>query len=394
MRRYNVSKKNQSDETSHHQSTTKRRRVKQGAISRFSLSFHRVFYAIIVMILMVKIILYESQVMDTRNATDSMQTQDTEEATADLFSRVYPKNNRDWCQNKNTTNNNNSLLFIKLTKCASSTGAGITLNIAENHAHHHLNSTTTTSCFRTTSVRHGETQRLPLLSRNRQQSILWTILRHPAERALSSYFFFQVSRQGDLPNDDDILEYCNENKNLMLDMLTEGSLSNLTTIRQVVQEVDFMAISERMEESLVVFRLLFGLPPEDVIVLPSKRTGEYDDGRSGFGCCKIRSKTAVSPTVDEYLTTSFVDNNNDYALYAAANASLDRTIDALGRAYVARQVKRHVYLQQLAERKCLAKAVFPCSNEGKQQFQASKKSCLENDWACGHECVRQVLRSS
>jgi len=82
-------------------------------------------------------------------------------------------------------------------------------------------------------------------------------------------------------------------------------------------------------------------------------------------------------------------------LYAAANASLDRTIEALGRERVEREVKRHEYLQHVAEKECLQKAIFPCSKDGVYQASLSSKSCYvyKRDWGCGHSCIYEALQS-
>jgi hypothetical protein len=160
-----------------------------------------------------------------------------------------------------------------------------------------------------------------------------------------------------------------------------------------MEEMDFIAIAERLDESMAVFRLLFGLRAKDVIVLSAKQSGRsYDHNQ--YTECRVIVPSKVSPAVDGYLSTSFVEGNLDYVLYAAANASLDKTMDSLGRERVMREVERHRYLQQLAEKECLAVAKFPCSQDGKPQFKEARLSCFEDDMGCGHECVAHVLSSN
>jgi len=284
-----------------------------------------------------------------------------------------------WCV-KNT-DDASGLLFIKLQKCASSTGSGITLNIAFNVAHrtHH-------HCL--SHVRHYRTQELPIPTRNKEKSLLWTIVRHPAKRALSSYFFYEISQGGKSPKERAMLKYLKKEKNFEIDSLQVSSLANYT-LEDIIQEMDFIAIAERMDESLVVFRLLNDFKPKDMIVLSSKKHGGYDGGMTG--CHKI-VPSFTPPKIQKYLSTSFEEENSDYVLYAAANASLDKTIDMLGRDLVEREVKRHQYLQAVANKYCQEKADFPCSNEGVHQLKLSKESCYERDWGCGHKCVYKTLK--
>jgi hypothetical protein len=172
--------------------------------------------------------------------------------------------------------------------------------------------------------------------------------------------------------------------------LTAGNLKGYT-LAQIIEEIDFIAIAERLDESMAVLQLLFGLRAEDVIVLSAKQSGRsYDHNRHTE--CRMIVPSKVSPVVDEYLSTSFVQGNDDYVLYAAANASLDKSIDSLGRERVMREVERHRYLQQLAEHECLEEAKFPCSHDGKPQFEESRLSCF--DMGCGHECVARVLSNA
>jgi hypothetical protein len=85
-----------------------------------------------------------------------------------------------------------------------------------------------------------------------------------------------------------------------------------------------------MDESLVLIKMLFELDDRDMIVLPSKTSGGYDDGRFQDTCFKVQ-KAFTAPAVDDSLDTNFTEDNFDYLLYAAVDRSLDLTIDAFGR---------------------------------------------------------------
>jgi hypothetical protein len=169
------------------------------------------------------------------------------------------------------------------------------------------------------------------------------------------------------------------------------SSSKTREIQHTLQNYDFLGISERMEESLVVLAMLTRVPLADVVVLPSKVSGGYDDGKSPRGCVLIHHKWST-PTVDGYLYGEFLDGNADYLLYQAVNISLDRTIDTLGRSKVQKGVRR--YRKHLAknERECRDRAILPCPITRPNQTLLSEQDCYFSDAGCGHRCTDQVLR--
>jgi hypothetical protein len=160
--------------------------------------------------------------------------------------------------------------------------------------------------------------------------------------------------------------------------------------RQLLARHSFAAVVERMDESLVVMKLLFDLDDGDIVVLASKKSGGYDDGKSKHGCVMVQ-KAFTTPEVDEFIRTNFTQDNYDYLLYAAVNRSLDLTIDALGRERVQEQVRKYRTLKHLAETSCQDEVVFPCSDDGTRQIEASLDSCYWNDAGCGHSCVDRVI---
>lgn len=327
-------------------------------------------------------------VLATEMATKEQQ-QPHWQAKGQALARIYPSRSVDknWCIPASTTKKRNreavGLLFIKIYKCASSTGSSITLNIA-HHVAQRLNMNTS-ACH--TVAQHHQTQHLYIPERRKETSFLWTLVRHPAKRVVSHFFFKRVSRDHVEPTNRNMKQYFRENKNFQVDSLQEGSLQNYTLV-EVLQELDFVGVVERMDESLVVLQMLLGLQASDIVVLSSKRAGGYDAHKK----CHLIQPSFRTNRIDRYLNTAFVQNNLDFVLYAAANASLDKTIDALGRERVEAEVKRHKQLQQVTEEACLEKAAFPCSPKGVYQPELSANSCYAADWGCGHTCVSETLR--
>jgi hypothetical protein len=296
------------------------------------------------------------------------------------------------------------LLYIKTYKASSSTLEGIAVNIAQHVAKRHFSSK------RKPCVHYHRHEFADLAMhefRDEPKSLLWTFLRAPPKRDLSSVFFFDVSRHGMEPTDSNLLQALLKLKSFQTRFLAPWSRKNqimewdnrndnttlesrVEVVAQIVERYDFLGIVERMEESLAVMKLLWELETSDLIVLAAKRAGGFDDAGSTGICTKIQ-KSHASPLIQHYLKEAHMQDNTDYLLYAAANASLDRTIQTLGQAKVQAVVEEIRFLQKLANDQCSATAIFPCSSEGQAQLQLASKSCYVQDAGCGHMCVDRVM---
>ena len=129
----------------------------------------------------------------------------------------------------NTTNFLEGLVFIKSPKASSTTGMGVTLRIAHRMGQQkyqqqvtqgHLslrNKTTTTT---TTTDGTSPDGPFPICTSNyshpfaffkvhkyrKDPCFVWTFVRHPAQRAVSMFFHFFVSRQGTVPNATNLIQ--------------------------------------------------------------------------------------------------------------------------------------------------------------------------------------------
>jgi hypothetical protein len=330
------------------------------------------------------------------------------------------------------------LLYIKSYKTASSTLEGICLSIAHNIARRHFGvSSDTTTTTKSTAISNSSLSLSsssissvstttaappPCIHYNRHEfadsrhharrgtpSLLWSFVRDPAKRDLSHVFHFEVGRRGMIPTDDlkiiNTIEYRIKGRQVRYLIPHKGSTNKLwpkhelrQDLHQVLHQIqvgildnyDFLGVTERMEESLACLVILFQLHPGDVIVLPSKRSGGYDDAGHNQTCTRI-PKAIRTPAVEHYLSHKFVQYNADVLLYHVVNASLDRTIAAIGLTKVQEMVQEIQYLQRLAEQRCQDVAHFPCSENGTLQLTLSEQSCYVQDAGCGHACVDAVM---
>lgn len=288
------------------------------------------------------------------------------------------------------------LIYVKSYKASSSTAEGVNIALA-----YHLAPSSESKCEHYN--RHEFANAKLHALRNRAASLLWTLVRFPRDRDLSQLLHFRVSRQGmDLQSPAAVvaLRYQKSSQTQYLGLMRippeTTTQSDLVQFIQtnILQAYDFIGVTERMPESLAVMSLLWHIQPSHLVVLSAKQSqrGDYDAGSQRKKCTKLTPRpTPLPSTIAQYLDSpSYTENNWDFVLYHAVNASLDRTIEKLGRDRVQTQTALIQHLQQLAERECRPKAVYPCSQEGEYQPQIS--NCYIQDAGCGYECVDDIMR--
>ena len=300
------------------------------------------------------------------------------------------------------------LLYVKNPKAASSTTAGVVHRISRNHGGCAFKAEHTTS----PGYLYG--------NRNKSASFLLGSIRDPASRAISRIFFHHVSRGRKSPTDENVIRWLNSTHSqfgvvsegqggfqlryLALNHIKPGSAWSSeaplevknreevhANVEKLLQDYDFLIVVERIDESLVVLQMLLAIDIGDVLTLDSKVQGMYTFGR---GRCFKNVKATVSPVVKNQLTSDvwYAQNYGDYVLHAAANASLDSTIDALGRERVEKAVTEYRRLKALASNLCSSTAYFPCSKDGEKQLKQARESCYKKDFGCGYKCIDEFLK--
>lgn len=303
------------------------------------------------------------------------------------------------------------LIYIKVPKTASSTLAGINLRIAIENTPNKTASLTNKGegfyrvrCAET--HRHVRARLLDVSNRNKKYTFLWTFVRSPTSQFLSQFFHFSVSRKGRSPNHESLMHYVGKQftttnypqLNFVITRSFKKSKDGMSIdgdVNQIVQTIlndyDFIGVTERFDESLVALRLLLGLNAGDILHLPSKVGGEYDDGAYGNKCVRIMPKVTTR-SMDKYLSSAEWHNRNEitFLLHKAANKSLDLTIQNIGQDEFNEALAEHKYLMSLINDRCASKAIFPCSKDGKRQVNKSEYDCYFMDSGCGHPCINQV----
>lgn len=344
------------------------------------------------------------------------------------------------------------LLFMRPTKAATSTSLSVHLRLAQRQGHRRgyttivdeppsrfgSNEDNVGTCE--TRNQHG-VMRMNFATkfqhRDKTQSFLWSIVRQPTQRYISHFFFDAVSRWGFEATDDNFQQFVNTSYvDYFVNILStrgyrthdtdayDATIPYLTdtvpnrhlysrrtrsddrimsrkrsvlplmdpivVANEIMQEYDFIAVTERFDESIVVLTMLLDIPITDVLYLNAKVSGGLDDGN--MGVCKKTVKSFVSPVMKTFFASPYWKKRVQYEdlLYQAVNRSLDMTIDYLGRDKVEKRLQEFLDLQDVVTATCADVARPPCIKEKEQPRPLHLTDCIEVDSGCGTPCINSV----
>jgi hypothetical protein len=247
---------------------------------------------------------------------------------------------------------------------------------------------------------------------DRSKRFLWSIVRRPADRLISQYFHFEVTRANASTADADIIKYLQmpqyQNRqtqylyphpNQIHRVNRYSSEKRLRTWRSLLQKIllnyNFIGTLERLDESLVLLQLIMGLNASDVIPLTAKSsTREHELDMNGLGKCNTYVKSFVSPAVQQFLDSQDEFrrfHEADFMLYEAVDNSMNATIDSIGRERFERALQEFRRVKEYAtENKCTY--VNPCVREGVMRpWWEVRKMCYLGDAGCGHKCLDDLF---
>eukprot|EP00977_Amphora_coffeiformis_P023632 scaffold13866_cov175-Amphora_coffeaeformis.AAC.3 len=295
----------------------------------------------------------------------------------------------------------NGFLFVKTTKTASSTCSGVNLRIAKKEAARQNKNYSPPFC--NARFDHLGVDDLSRVYGNRDltKSVLWAIIRDPTKRHISEFWHFAVSRHGQpwsgkKPNLENFKDYFFKstygskrrskyyiNHLPVHPYIGGGEADTALVANQILRDYNFIGTVERLNESLVALAMILHIPLSDVLYLSAKLNGGYDN------LCNFIIPSNVTSDMREYLNSAewFDAIKDDLAFHRAVNASLDLTINVLGREEFALNLERFERGLGLARDQCHAQATFSCMN-GRQM---GKNDCLWKDSGCGDACLDTVV---
>lgn len=309
-------------------------------------------------------------------------------------------------------------LFVKEMKTGSSTVGGVVLRIARNVARRKEQ-----PFMCVNRIDHTAARDMEYINRDKARSFLFTVLRNPQKRVTSQFFHFFVSREKIEPTDanfeaflkrmpymrdyylKDLALIDSDNAKLRKFIkhydpleISDNMLQSLRLklANSIMRGYDFIAITERMDESLVVLKMILRLKISDILYIKAKSSGGFDDGAFN-GTCTFIVPSFVSPGMKNFFKTDEYLNRTegDWMLYRAASKSLDMTIDRLGREQVEQHVLEFRAAQKMANDRCSLGIRYPCTQGGVRAPYNTHNApeahdCLWLDSACGYECLDRI----
>jgi Galactose-3-O-sulfotransferase len=260
--------------------------------------------------------------------------------------------------------------------------------------------------------------------RVRDESYLWTVIREPTARHVSFFWFWGVSANHKNTTDDAFQEFLwlqppdyyftflsprfNITQWRITEMPSKDAASSSSTatrrpqnstmtyrdqldeVSYLMNEYDFIGITERLDESLVVLGMLLRLPLSDLLYYSAKASDNFYIDPETKNRCIVLQPSVVSPGMEEFFQGDAWKHRvySDALLYRAAQRSLDRTIDSLGRDKVRERVEQLRSAQKLVLERCRGKVRMECEVEGDPPHR--EFDCLHHDMGCGMSCLDQV----
>ena len=298
---------------------------------------------------------------------------------------------------------------------------------------------------------HGSALGLEYDKRDPRKSFLFSLVRDPTKRAISEFFHFAVSMQQVEPTDANFRRFLNmphlEHKylyDLMVKNYTPnegrarqeylhthnltnfaqlqkkfrqsqgqqqqqqgrgvmprpkefvqhmklGSTSIPTVVEDILDGYNFIAITERMDESLIVLQMLLNLTTHDILYTRARSSQTFSNGPARDRPCIYIQPSFLTPSMQQFFDSPEWKHTirGDLLLYQAANASLDRTIEALGTEEFEAKLQALRTGLKLAEEHCKGRIVNQCSAGG-ERTPFTNTTCYIWGEGCDHDCLNDL----
>jgi len=272
------------------------------------------------------------------------------------------------------------LAFVKTPKTGGTTFGGVMRRIGARHgmARAHsgpwLNELTTAAP--SVWANHGRRQEIAKsLARQMPGAFLVTIVRDPIARCLSQFYHFQVHMRGGKPTEANKLSFIR--RRCAGDYLVNYTKpAQGTAPAAVMDSYDFVATTERFDESLLLLAKKLGVKQVDLLYVPSKVSGTSVN-ETGSPMHEHPPFSSEPQSVQQ-LAEERMQHKGDAKLHEAADRALDEQAAAYGPSFKT----------ELAEfQRRLAVLAATCT----QHF---KEGCLWKDNGCGQDCIDSVAEAN
>jgi hypothetical protein len=295
---------------------------------------------------------------------------------------------------------------------------------------------------------HATSVELDYSHRDKEKSFLFSLVRDPTRRILSEYFHFIVTYMQQEPTDANFMKHAimpRNNNPLIRDLTFDPTLSNKMSaefewfmvhwnnmhggtsietrknikellrndtileplnytqiVGDIIDDYDFIAVTERMDESLVAFKLLLGLSVEEILYAKvSRSAGSFSNGPPKTRPCMYLIPSFLTEGMSDFFYTPHKNDRwiefsrGDALLQHAASESLDRTIDEVfGRELFERELKEFQNALAYAQAICMSEpglVLGQCDKGGRSIVKDPNRTTTCYIWSegCDHKCLNE-----
>jgi len=287
------------------------------------------------------------------------------------------------------------LMFQRPLKSGSTTVAATVMRIAHRKAHLVQGQVNYTIACKHRAIHGAAFTNLHFHKRVKEKSFLFSVIRDPTKRAISEFFHFSVSVHLKDPTDRIFQQELSApffNNYYIRDLAlrqTPTPAKYEQTVKEIIDGYNFIAITERLDESLVVFKMLLHLELEDILYVRERSQGSFSNGPPLTRPCLYVWPSFVTKGMKAFFASKKWENQvkGDYMLYEAAKKSLDLTIERLGRVRFEGELARFKAALKTAQEVCGPRAVSMCKEDGSP---AKNTTCYIWGEGCSHACLDEI----
>jgi hypothetical protein len=298
-----------------------------------------------------------------------------------------------------TTIEHTNIIFIKSPKTGSSTTGGLARRIG---AHHNLGNWNGDNWIISRGsqepgvfAEHATLKDLlPKIFNLTMPYFLFTFIREPAERCLSDFYHFKVSRGHFKPTEQQKLSSlrgCNNYQARYITPVKSVPEDHAPSLREIINWFDFIGVTNRFEESMLVLAYLLNLSYCDILYIKTKDSNSKYFRRDEVGYLLTPHPHILTEekSIIEYANSSifFQRNEIDYGLYKYANRQIDNIINTIGVSNFKLKLEKYRKLLTLSLKICV-----PLELQDKPPNKVLK--CYEGDMGCGYDCLDKICHIS
>jgi hypothetical protein len=163
-----------------------------------------------------------------------------------------------------------------------------------------------------------------------------------------------------------------------------------TVMQHILEDYNFIAIMERLDESLVVMQMLLGLTTKEIVYTRARSSGTFSNGWNDRPCFFIK-KSFISEGMRNYFSSEEFKLliANDWYFYQAVNKSLDLTIASLDRQLYEQNLLALRNALPLAAKNCQGRIRTMCDQSG-SPIPVINRTCYIWGEGCDHDCIHEL----